>query len=75
MLVQELSWHAIDVMDHAFEVSWIRVVAQDELGLLSQVLRHIGSRPHLSKDLASKSQGPRSLVWHRHVGSPLVGCR
>lgn len=75
VLVQELSRHAINVVDHPFEVPWFRVVAKDELRLLPQVVRHIWPRPHLSKDVARKSQGPRPLVWHRHDLSSLVGCR
>ena len=75
MLIQELSRHAIDVTDHLLEISGFRIVAKGELRLLPQVVRHIGARPHLSKDLTRKSQGPSPLVWHRHVFSPLVGYR
>lgn len=71
MLVQELSRHAIDVADHSHEISWLWIVAQDELSLLSQVIRHICSRPHLSKDLTRKTQGTGPLIWRRHVRS---GC-
>lgn len=43
------------------EILGVRIVSQHELGFLLQIIRHVWSRPLLSKDLAHKMQGTYPL--------------